>query len=355
MVCKNCGAELRAEAKFCDECGTVVEKIKPAENEEVVAAETTVADVVEEKTSVVNTEETKPAVTEENKPSVPPVAPVTQPEKKEKSKPSAKRIGILLIIIIATLAVIFGVYAFISSLLGSSPSGYSDSGTPPANQQNYSDDSYNASSTGDVQYIGNRRVQYNDADEQYVVFFSLADSADNYISASGEAVIVIKDTTGNELLNRTYQFTENDFTNWTNSSRDGERYMCGLYINKSDIAGSASSQGILTLTVYGETFSFDSYNMDIYDLPEKALSISFPSTPYTVYEYDYDGSVEFVLEVQQIYFETTSNYDGEISGKLCAKVKMLTNNSGTTSSYSHVGFKLKNSESIFLFRSSHYD
>jgi ribosome silencing factor RsfS/YbeB/iojap len=49
MVCKNCGAELRAEAKFCDECGTVVEKIKPAENEEVVAAETTVADVVEEK------------------------------------------------------------------------------------------------------------------------------------------------------------------------------------------------------------------------------------------------------------------------------------------------------------------
>ena len=312
MVCKKCGAQLREFAKFCDECGEKIPELDSIDSPK--NANENLNSVEFEETSI-NCDKRVDSSNEDTL---------------EKAKNKKK----LLIIGIIAFILVLGFIIFKPGT--SKPNTYTTENVPVA-------------SSYDIAYIGNRRVQYNEAEEQYVVFFSFSDATqNNYIAGAGTAEIVITETTGNELYNRSIKFTEKDFTNWTNQMWDGERLMCGLYINKADILGSASSTGNLTLKVYGDNFSFDADTINIYELPMKGLDIRFPEIPYVVTEYDYYNNPEFVLEVQDVDFEVSSNYDAKISGSLSVKVKMLTNNSDSSSSYSHVSYKLKNSEGIVV-------
>lgn len=199
-------------------------------------------------------------------------------------------------------------------------------------------------------WIGNRRVQYKEADEQYVVFFSFSkeQNSTEYIFENGVANIIIKDNGDYIVFDEDISFSESDFSFWTNQSWDTSRYMCGLYINRSEIAGCASSSGTLELTVrLADGSSFATHNMSIYDLPPISVDIELPLLPanYTDSRYSYTQSVE----VSSIEYSSETYSDGTATVTLKAKMTLKYKSKNTNESSSvHVGYKLYDSEGIVV-------
>ena len=201
----------------------------------------------------------------------------------------------------------------------------------------------------EIKYIGDRTVQYNEQDDDYIVFFALKDENEERMSAPGTAIIVISDNTGNELYNNRIHFTESDFTTWNNKFDDTQRYLCGLHIKNSDIAGAASSSGVLALAVELDNgITFESYNINILNLKEKEVEIQIPQLPQTITNYTYSNEIKMVVEVTDVKTQTRVNYDGTASLTVNLTVKMLENYTDSSTSYSQVGYKLKDSNGVIV-------
>lgn len=326
MYCKKCGTELSDDSLFCSKCGTKTELSKEEIKNEI--DNTDIEDIV------ISEENHEILVKDEKKEDD--VKSVASEEKTPKKK-SKKKLLILLVVLLVAIII-----AVILPSLGN------NSTPPPETNQGNAGAPINNSSTGDINWISDRRVQFNEADGQYVIMFGLKDDNQNYLSANGVATIIITDESGNQLYNNQINFTQKDFTGWTNQSWDSERYLCGIYINKSDIAGGSSTSGTLSLAVSGEGFNFDAKNLSINNLPSKQVSITVPATPATIYNYDYRDNVETVVSVEKLVCETQSNYDGKSTLILKLNVKLLENYTDTTGPNSKVGYKLKNSEGIII-------
>lgn len=221
------------------------------------------------------------------------------------------------------------------------------------NDNNYNSDVYaNSGNGGDssvsVGYISDRTCSYYEKDKEFVVFFGLQDYNNKFIEASGTAKIVIEDNSGNILYDKEIQFTPDDFSDWSFAYRDESRHLCGLHISIDDIKGGASTSGVLTLTVTGDNYSFDPSTISINNLPSKSVGIKLPSTPAIIKNYDYKGNVEFVISIDSITLETESNYDGKSTARFTIVATMKSNNSKYSSSYTYVGYKLKDSSGIVV-------
>ncbi len=206
----------------------------------------------------------------------------------------------------------------------------------------------NVNNKGNIEYISDRKCSYYSENEEYIVFFGLQDNNNNYLDASGTAEIVIVDDNNIEIFEKSIQFSESDFTDWSNAMRDYSRYLCGIHIKRSEISGSTTKSGKLKLTVYADDVSFDESSMIITDLPSKSVNITLPSTPQTIKNYDYSGNLEFEAIVENITCSTESNYDGKSTATFVITTKMTKNNSKYSASYFYVGYKLKNSKGIVV-------
>lgn len=199
-----------------------------------------------------------------------------------------------------------------------------------------------------IEFISDRRTQYDDATKQHIVFFGLQTENGTYVDAAGYANIVIKDKSGYVIYDKEIQFTSADFTSWTNSSWDSSRYMCGLYINQDDIEGSASESGelILRVTLSDGTW-FNDYTMTVYDLPPVQLSITVPELPavYTDQAYSYTNTVS----VNKLEYTTTTSYDGTARVEFTVLLKLEEKSKRQNESDRvHVGYKLYDSEGVVV-------
>lgn len=334
MICEKCGAQLRKGAKFCDECG-----------EKVVLKE------VVEKTIDTNTTEHHDIDYDYNEKAYQNIKDDVVTNNQNIEEPKEQK-GIISFIQKKKPLLIGGVIGLVILLLiviVSVSSGSSSVGSNSGSDNDYVGSGQETNSSyPDIQWITDRRVQFNSEDKQYVVFFGLQDSGKNYVSASGIASIKITDETGNELFNKDISFTEKDFTEWTNQSWDSPRFMCGIYINQSDIAGSASTSGSLSLAVKCDTAEFEPDNLYIYDLPSKELSVQLPITPAKVTNYNYRGDVETIVSITKISCESRTNYDSTATLTINMNVELIANYSDITGHSSKVGYKLKNSEGIIV-------
>lgn len=197
-------------------------------------------------------------------------------------------------------------------------------------------------------YISDRRVQYNEADEQYVVFFGLQDQNNNYMDGSGTAEITIKDSNNNVLYSQSLRFAPSDFTEWTNTTWDSSRYLCGLYIDREDIAGSTSTSGTLSIKVtMDDGVYFDWKNCSIYDLPEKSMTILLPELPTEVADSSY--SYVSILTIKEITYTSSISYDGSANVTFTFLVTLTEKSSKENESAStKIGYKLYDSDGVVV-------
>ena len=200
-----------------------------------------------------------------------------------------------------------------------------------------------------IGYISDRRVQYNKQNDQYIVFFGLKTEAKEYTSSAGTAEIVIKDDGGEILYEKNISFNKNDFTSWTNTSWDSSRYLCGLYINRSDLQGAASSSGKLSLKVVLDDGTwFEAEQLYITDLPAISVNIILPEIPSTYKDTRY-SSYTATVQVSKLEYNTTINYDGTATLKVNVVLKLLSKSGKTNeSSTVCVGYKLYDSDGVVV-------
>lgn len=200
-----------------------------------------------------------------------------------------------------------------------------------------------------VEYISDRRVQHDDTNKHQIVFFGLQDSNNNYTSASGTASITIIDNSNCTLYQKDVPFTPEDFTDWTNTTWDSSRYLCGLYIDDEDIEGSASSSGklLLKVTLDDGTY-FTETTLTISDLPSLSVNIIMPEIPSTYKDTRY-SSYTSTVQVTKLTFETSVSYDGTATAKFEAVLKLISKTKYTNeSSTVTVGYKLYDSDGIVV-------
>lgn len=312
MKCPNCNKEINDDAKYCNECGCEI--IHQEEN-------------VENKNNEINEVEETNANLLENK-----IESNKQFDKK-------KIIGLIILAIVIVLIIV----AIINSNKNSSDSEYDDTSTTQVQE------SSEEHTDSGVQYIGDRTVDYEEETNQFRVFFRLCDAQENEMDASGTAKIKITNDNGEVVFDKEIEFTPDDFTNWTNSYRDDNRYEACIYISKNDIDPGSIESGILSLSVVGDDYSFSSKDLTIYDnLPTKTSSIKLPDVPSTYKEYGYHDDVyKCKVEVENIDCVFDEPNDGEQTAKLTFTVKMLEGSSNTAQS-SRIGYSLKDSDGMVV-------
>lgn len=211
------------------------------------------------------------------------------------------------------------------------------------------EDHFEVSTVNSVQYISDRRVQYEEASKEHIVFFGLQTDKNQYVSASGTAEITIIDDTSTTLYSENIRFTSADFTEWTNQSWDSSRYMCGLYIADSEIEGSASSSGNLTLKVtLDDGTYFYPETMRIFDLPSLSVAVELPAIPSQYSDTRY-SSFTSTVEVTKLEYESTMSYDSTATLSFSVVLKLISKTGRTNESNAVcVGYKLYDSDGIVV-------
>lgn len=336
MNCKKCGSQLRENAKFCDKCGEKVEKITTNENENFVSNSISEGQIESYNEKVVSNIENKEDNSIDNDSK-------TASENYEESKiytPFYKKKWFLFALVIIIIAIIIIIIKF-----GTNNSTKSDTTNNNTNitTQLKTDNSDN------VQYIGERSVDYEEETKQFRVFFSLSDSNENQIDASGTATINIQNDNGESVYSKDITFTKDDFSSWTNAYRDDGNYMACLYIPITDISTGTIESGILSLEVeLSDGRYFDKKEIKISsNLPLKGITISLPSVPNTYKQYNYKNELKYEVQVKELSYKLGNCYDGKQSVTISLKVEMLAGCANTAAS-SQIGYSLIDSNGIVV-------
>ncbi|MBO5231413.1 MAG: hypothetical protein J6B88_02215 [Clostridia bacterium] len=215
---------------------------------------------------------------------------------------------------------------------------------------NYNDKDYEEElPSTSIQYISDREVEYDDTNKYHIVFFGLQDATDTYLSASGTASITITDETDTNLFKKDIPFTSNDFTDWTNQHWDSSRYLCGIYIKDSELQGSASSSGTLSLEVtLADGTHFEAKALNISDLPSISVKVNLPTIPATFKDMRY-SSYTSTVQITKLEYKSEVNYDGEATLYFDVILKLVSKTDKINeSSNVNLGYKLYDSEGIVV-------
>lgn len=200
-----------------------------------------------------------------------------------------------------------------------------------------------------VEWISDRKVQYNEAENKYIVFFGLKNAEENYVSSSGNAEIIVTDNSDTVIYEREKSFSSKDFSNWTNRYWDSSRYLCGLYIDREELAGAASSSGKLSLKVTLDDGTwFDAEILSISDLPPISVKIIMPEIPCTYLDTRFSSYTSSV-EVTKLTFSTEVHHDATATLSVEVLIKLLDKtNEKNESSTVCVGYKLYDSDGVVV-------
>lgn len=217
------------------------------------------------------------------------------------------------------------------------------------NVENTADNSNLNDENNSIEYISDRRVQYDESNKQHIVFFGLQNSSNTYLSANGTASITISDKSDTVIFQKDIAFPEKDFTDWTNQTWDSSRYLCGLYIKDSELQGSASDSGNLDIKVTLDNgVWFDSKIISIYDLPSISVKINLPQIPATFKDMQY-SSYTSTVQIRKLEYSSEVSYDGEATLYFDVILKLISKTDNTNeSSTVAIGYKLYNSDNIVV-------
>lgn len=202
------------------------------------------------------------------------------------------------------------------------------------------------------QFISNRSVNYDEANEKYSVFWAFSNSQNGpYMKADATIIIKITNDNGEVVFNKSYDVDETDYSEFTNNSWGENRLLGCIDVSVSEIIAGTRDTGKVSISASLEDGTYwEEELIAISGLPEKEISFVFPTLPYAVHKYGYpNDTLEQTIDVLEIKTES-SDYGGL---RLIIKAKMVYNSKGNNSSdYLEVGYKIKDSEGIILDSSS---
>ncbi|MGN0640274.1 MAG: hypothetical protein ACI4JT_04905 [Oscillospiraceae bacterium] len=204
---------------------------------------------------------------------------------------------------------------------------------------------------GTPNFMGNRTVQYTEAQKSHQAFWSFAETQDGeYISADALIMIKIVNENGETVYDQTHQVDESFYATYTNPYWDKPRYLGCINISQSDITKGTISKGVLYISASTPDGEFwEPYEVSITNLPLMDFNMTLPSMPVTISNFTYSGKLERKIEVQNIDYTYEDNYNGTVTLELNIKAKMTYNNSGNThSDISKIGYKIKDSEGFVV-------
>lgn len=197
------------------------------------------------------------------------------------------------------------------------------------------------------EYIGNRSVDYDSTNKWHRVFWSFSYEEEGpYVKADAIIHIRITNDNGEEVYKKSIDVDESFYSQWTNKSWDSSRLLGCIYIEDKDIVPGTADDGTLSISAeLADGSSWKEYEMGIYDLPMIGFTLNKPSLPCKINEIDYNGNIEYTVEVMEL----TAEYSSTGSVKIKLKAKMVYNENGAGSSdYAYVGYKVKDSEGIVV-------
>lgn len=269
----------------------------------------------------------------------------------DKQNISKKKINKNILLIAATVAVVVVVALIIVIIIlfsnGSNKTNEVIESTTEAVIETEFENDYGIS---EVSKIGSRTVDYNSSTDEFRVFFDLVDANGNLTSSEGYADISIVNDNSETVYEKCIEFTEDNFTEWTNSYWDERHYMACIYIPRSDITPGTVQTGTLSLAVTcsdGEVY-FEPYQIKIYnDLPISEVSITLPELPVTLKQLDYNGNFKNQMTVKAIDYTITNLMDGEATIEFSLTVS-LDKSSADSESYSEFTYKLYDSSDVVV-------
>ena len=155
----------------------------------------------------------------------------------------------------------------------------------------------------EVSTIGDRQVNYNDAEQKFEVLWVFRDQNKNAMKVEADIKIVIENKNGEEVYNKVTHVTKKDYTEWSFSGRDEQLLMGCVYIPIEDITPGSEDEGVLTLSAEGEGFSFDESSYNVYDLPLRQAQVKLPDVPLRVSDLHYNGEIDTTIEITEIITE----------------------------------------------------
>ena len=131
-----------------------------------------------------------------------------------------------------------------------------------------------------VYYINNRSVSYYDNEKVERLFWGFLDKNEKVISGQGKVNIRIENN-GECVYKRTFSYSKSNFSNWT-SKANGTQYLCSITIPIDDIKPGKNNKGVIYYQVIDKDGTFDEFSLNIYSIPQKAISVTLPEVPTSV-------------------------------------------------------------------------
>lgn len=195
----------------------------------------------------------------------------------------------------------------------------------------------------EAKYIGQRSVQYDEAKKGWNVFwaFAISENSSSFTKQEADINIEIVNDEGESVYKETKHVSEENYGEWKNNFTGNSQTLGSIFIPVGEVSKGKSQYGTLSLSAtLPSGAQFDPEQIYVMNLPLMDLSISMPSLPMTINNYDYYGNVEKVGELTKLEFKYEYSATGE------ATLKLLTSPEGD--SYFYVPYKVKDSDGIIV-------
>lgn len=189
--------------------------------------------------------------------------------------------------------------------------------------------------------IGNRSIQYDEANKEYSLLFGFQNMFGMDISANADFDIWIKNDGGSQVYSEKVSVDSGDFAHW--QSIFGKSYLGCIKIPASKIKKGYEENGTIYFKVETGSGYFDTSTLSIYNLPVVDYSIAIPELPITA-SYRFVGHTYTKGEITDIkiedigmldavkvtaYFEKTYDVDGKSGDTNCMFDYRLIDANGT--------------------------
>ncbi len=144
--------------------------------------------------------------------------------------------------------------------------------------------------------------QYNDATDDFSLFFTLCNEDEEEVDASVAVDIRIVNDAGETVYEDSKLVFKSDFGYYSRRHEEAH-YMANVRIEASEVIPGRSKDGIVYFTVWHSNGTFGECNCDIYDLPTRSIEILTESLPQTVHRISCDGTVEGSCRIDSVTYQ----------------------------------------------------